>query len=587
MFRNYLITALRNLVRSRLYAFINITGLAIGFAAALLIGLFVRDEFNYDTWLPGHERIYRISAHVLLGGETFASDIIPLGAPAMLKQEVPKIEAYTRFTEDAGGKAGRSVRHGDVESQESIYWADANLFQILPFPLVAGNRATALNAPDSVVITRSIARKYFGKDAPLGGILEFGRTTPMRVTAVMEDLPSNTHFGMNVIASGNSSLTPVHFRDESILTSSAFTYVRLAEGASGLALQHGLDAFNQRHQEFQKPAYPFYLDLVTPIKKVHLLDRVSLARMTPPGNVRTALQALLIAGLIVTIAGSNFVNLTTARVMRRAVEVGVRKTAGAVRRQILIQFVGESVLYAVLGMLLALGLAEMALPSFNAFLKRSLTINVVRDFGLLGAIVAGTMGAGAIAGLYPAALLTRFSPAAVLKGGLAGVSGSALGREALVALQFAVLIVLALVAFAVYRQAHYGMNEGLRFDKDQVLLIQNAPCADAFAHQARELSGVRASACSSGSVYRVGFPANIDMPDGSKTGAGETIVDVGFFELFGLKPLAGRFFSNDFGGDVISTTQKSEFPAAVVINDSLRRALGFSAPELAVGQHIR
>ncbi len=585
MFRNYLAAALRNLVRNRLYAAINIAGLAIGFAAALLIALFVRDEFNYDTWVPGHERIYRISAYALLGGQKIYSDIIPLGAAAQLKQEFPEIDAVTRFAEDDGA---RSVHHGDIEFLEKVYWADTNLFDVLPFPLIAGDAATAFDAPDSIVITRSVARKYFGRDTPLGEILELSRQAPMRVTAVMEDWPSNTHFGMNLIASGRSSLTPRHFRDESIPTSSAFTYVRLAPSASGAALQQGLDGFNQRHPEYQRTTYPFYLDLATPLKSIHLIgegDRM--AQMKPPGSISTAIRALLIAGLIVIIAGINFVNLTAARVMRRAVEVGVRKTSGAVRRQLLLQFVGESILYAVSGMVLAIGIAEVALPPFNAFLQHGITLNPARDFGLLGAIVGGTLIVGAIAGLYPAALLTRFSPASVLKGHVSKSSTGGAGRQVLVALQFAVLIVLALVAFNIYRQAYYGMNEGLRFNKDQILLVQNTSCSGGFASQARALPSVRASACSSRELWRPGFPANIAKPDGTVVSPGESIVDVGYFELFGLKPLAGRFFSRDFGSDVIPAERKTDFPKAVVINDSLRRALGFATVESAVGELVQ
>ncbi|MHB1206363.1 MAG: ABC transporter permease [Rhodospirillaceae bacterium] len=584
MFRNYLAASLRNLVRNRLYAAINIVGLAIGFGAALMIALFVRDEFSYDKWIPGHERLYRVSAHAVLANHTYPFDFAPLGAAALLKDEFPEIEAITRFASDDGAF---SLRHNDIESLETIHWADPNLFDVLPLRAVAGNLATALEDPESIVITRALARKYFGRDAPIGETLEVNRKFPVHVTAVLEDLPSNTHLALGFILSGRSAQAPVHFRDISKPNSAAYTYLRLAPGASAAHLREGLPAFNQRHPEFHQSTYPQFLDQLTPIADIHLLPPGRVGEMKPAGSAATAYSALSIAILIVVIAGINFVNLTTARAVRRAVEVGVRKVSGAVRRHLIAQFLGESIFYAALGMALAAAAARLLLPSFNGFLRRAIVFDVDRDPLLLGVMFAVVVAVGGLAGAYPAFVLSRFSPAAVLKGGVTRLLKAGQGRQVLVALQFAILIVLALVSTAVHRQATYAMNEGLRFDKDQMLLIDGAPCNTALLTEVRALPGVRAAVCSGRSILNKGFPADAIGPDGTKAGLLEFTVDAGYFELYGLKPLAGRFFAQGFGSDTAPPDPAAGAPAAVVINQATSRALGFSTPQDAVGKTVR
>ena len=205
MFRNYLATALRNLLRNRLYAAINIFGLSVGFAAALLIALFVRDEFSYDTWIPDHDRTVLLSMRAEFTNFTDYLDQTPPYLKRALEDEVSEVEEVTRFAAERVG-----VGRGELESQETVHWADANFFKTLKLPLIAGDPAAALREPNSVVVTRAIARKYFGTENVLGETLEFGRTVPMRITGVLEDLPSNTHLDLTVIASkvtANSLLT--------------------------------------------------------------------------------------------------------------------------------------------------------------------------------------------------------------------------------------------------------------------------------------------------------------------------------------------------------------------------------------------
>lgn len=593
MFRNYLATALRNLVRNRLYAAINLIGLTIGLTAALLMFLFVRDEFSYDRWVPGHERIYRISASATLSTRTYTFQIAPILAAPALKNEYPEVEAFTKIGQDS---SPRSVGRGEREYIESVFWGDPNMFDLLQLPFIAGDPKTALADPQGVVLTRGMARKYFGRDDPLGETLEFSRTFEMKVTGVVEDFPSNTHFksyagngqdGLAIILSGLSSRAPEHLRNLALPTASAWIYLRLAPGASPERLRADLPAFNARHPEFRQPAYPWTLDQLVAIADIHLLPAMMYAAPVKTIAAKTiAYSALAIALLIVAIASINFVNLATARALRRAVEVGVRKTSGAERRHLIIQFVSESTIYAVLGMAAATAIAAILLPPFNAFLQRTITLDVVRDPVLLGQLFVAVLVVGVGAGLYPAVTLSRFVPASVLKGRVGNESAIGWGRQVLVGVQFAVLIVLALVVTVVYRQSHYALNGALKFDTDQILLVTNSPCDTAFVSEVRALPGVRAAGCARGSPLEPGFPVELFSASGNKLSPGEFPLDFGYFEMYGIQPSAGRLFSRDFGADAVPQGSTA-VPSVVMINESLSRALGFASPAEALGHTVR
>lgn len=581
MFRNYLAAALRNLIRNRLYAAINILGLAIGFAPALLIALFARDELTYDHWIPGYADIYRVSGYSMQGGVKRPFDIAPLVAADALKREFPEVQAITRIS-----IVSRSVdvRNGDHEFLDSLSWADPNLFDVLLLPVLAGDLRAALSDPDGVVITRSMARKYFGRDAPLGETLEIRREFSMHVSAVLEDFPSDTHLDLGIIASGRSANAPESFRDSSSIDSIGYIYTRLAPGASADHLRQGLAAFNDRHKELQAVRFPFWLDRVVAIADIHLTPTASVA-MRPAGSAGVAYSSLAIAALIMAVAGFNFVNLTTARAVRRAVEVGVRKASGARRRQLVVQFVGEAVVYAALGMAVALGVAVLALPAFNAFLDRTISFGIGTDPTVFVTILAVAAFAGVAAGAYPAFVLAGFAPAAVLKGSVRAGKTRRGGRQALVGLQFAVLIVLALVSITIHRQVHYATDEALRFDKDQVLLIGRG-CVPSLVAGMRTLSGVRNVMCTMGGELNGSFAMEVRGPGDLAVKSQMAEIGFGTFEFYGLTPMAGRFFSETHGGDGMRSTGPFTGPSAVVINESMSRALGF-APADAVGKSLR
>ena len=584
MLRNYLAAAFRNLARNRLYAAINIVGLSIGFAAAILIGLFLRHELTFDRFIPGYQNVYRISmALVPKGPGASYTDDARGWIPVQIKLEFPQIEAMTRVARVFGGV---SLRHDDVEMLEDrFYWADPNFFKVLPLRAIAGDLKTALARPDGLVLTRRMARKYFGSDKPLGQTLEIDRKTTMTVTAVLEDLPSNTHLNTEIFGSGVSRGGP-----QGVFAQRVYAYLRLSP-ASAASLRASLPAFIDRNAP--SPAALGRTSDVTKFPLVNLgdihLHPPGAFAMTPGADPRTLRAIALIGVLILLVAAINFVNLMTARAARRAVEVGIRKVSGSGRRHLVLQFIGESVIYALLGMIIALALVELLLPRLNAFLDRNIFLSYT-DSSLVTSVVALVLIVGVLAGAYPALVLSAFRPAAVLKGGPIQSAGSGRVRETLVVLQFAILIGLTLATAVVYRQTAFGLQQGLRFDDDKLLAVETPPYAceeSPFRSAVETLPGVRATACSMNFLTNFGTGPYV-APDGREVIIHSSLMGAGSFELLGLQPVAGRFFERGRQADAVPPLKDIVVgtPYHVVVNETAARQLGFASPSDAIGQLI-
>jgi putative ABC transport system permease protein len=583
MLRNYLAAALRNLLRNRLYTVISVGGLAVAFAAALLIAIFVGDEFSYDKWIPGAKDAYLVTNTATpKSGHPDISDSTPPDIAGWLRVDFPQMKAVARLWRDQ-----RPVRHGRIEAVEPMLWADPDIFTILPMPTVAGDLETALARPDSVVLNQTLARKYFGTDSPVGQTLLIDQH-PMRVAAVIKDLPSNTHLQMTMVVSGKAPFSELT-RMDTISSEgrvgpwSAYTYIRLGPGQSVQPIVDRMPAFVRAHMPGYAPRgdKAGFTIQITPIAGIHFRPR-ALSVMTPRGDLAATQSVTAIGVLIVLMAAINFVNLMTARSGRRAVEVGVRKLTGAQRPDLVVQFIGEALIYAALGALIALLLAQALLPGLNAFLGRRMPF----PWGLALPVLLGlVILIGALAGAYPALVMSGFRPAAVLKGGTVQGSGSAVLRQGLVAFQFAVLIGLIVSTAVIWRQTEFATKESLRLDSDQMLLIA-APCVpDAFEKEVAALPGVRGAACSMMAPLYNTFGVYARSDKGQELSFYSNAIGFDFFELYGLKPLAGRFFSKAYGGDSISPADdRADRPEAVVINESAVRQLGFAKPADAIGK---
>jgi putative ABC transport system permease protein len=586
MFRNYFAAALRNLVRNKFYAGIKVVGLAVGFAATILIGLYVRDFFSFDTWLPNYARTYVLTQTIAHPGQTPTQYHTTPGYFAdFLRQDFASVEAAAGLSIGYDG----SLRRGGIEANESIHWADPEIFDLLSLPVIAGELKNALRRPDGIVLTRRLAEKYFGHADAVGEVIELDREFPMRVTAVIEDLPSNTQLSTDVIASRLGSgrfLERYGFEPAYLKYVPSYVYLRLAPGASAGDVESGMPDFVARR--LKPVGYETYVRL-TPLADLHLRPDNTDSAMKPVGNAMMAYALAAIGVLILIVSGINFVNLVTARAARRTLEIGVRKASGAARRDIVIQFIGEAVLYGIVAMMLACGLVELLLPRFNGFLDTRLMFAPQRDPALLAGIAALAVTAGLLAGLYPALLLSSLRPASAAKNEVAKTSRWAPLRTMLVTLQFSVLIGLTIATFVIVGQTQYALNEGLRLDKDQVVLIKTE-CKTPFAQRVRSLPGVLAAACSDTGLSFVQAVSQFSVPGGgAPIWTSTQMVDFGFFELYGLKPVAGRFYSPDHPGDALAVrAPEAPFvpPTRAVINETAARQLGFALPRAAIGRTL-
>jgi putative ABC transport system permease protein len=484
--------------------------------------------------------------------------------------------------------------------------------------VLAGDPNAALAAPDGLVLTRSAARKYFGQDAPIGQVLMinpglelpplrpdasdvqkamFQRLTtyhPMRVMAVLKDLPSNTHLHAQVFGSARApfSLLALDDANPSPFQISELTYVRLKPGVSAAAVRARLPEFALRRYPGASPKVSTFRFRLERLVDLHF----STSQGPGAWSLREAADPRVDAGvaaeggLIVLIAAINFVTLMTARASRRAVEVGVRKAVGARRSDLIVQFMGETFVYVAIAMVVSIMLMELALPLLNASLDRTLAFDYLRDPLLLGAIVGAALMTVLLAGLYPALALSAFRPAVTLKGGSLAASGSPKVREALVVVQFAIVIGLILVTGTIYRQTQFALHDALRLNTSQNIRMQTA-CRTAFYQQLAALPGVKAVSCGDQAALSLGASNTlVTMPDRSVRSLNSGIIDVGLFEMHGLKPVAGRFPSRAHSEDVLLDKPVAgpypDLQPSVVINESAARLLGYARPADAVGKTI-
>ncbi len=593
MFRNYLAAAFRNLTRNKLVSIINIGGLAVGFAAAILIGLYLRYQWSYESFLPGHDQVYRLSLTINRPGTT---PDIHEGADFFmserLKLDYPEVELSARIVGDFP-----SVRRGNLEFQENVYSADPDFFRMMPFPALAGNLETALDSPDGLVITRAIAQKYFGDEDPIGKTLQMNRNETLRVLAVIEDMPGNTNFNFRMVASGKakfSSLASVEvFRNQpGIFLPNAPTFFRLRRGETTAHIEADGANFLKRHYQ-QQLGRSAHLDIY-PLARAHLAPR---GRWPNPTNVdpRTLLTLGLVGVLVILIAAINFVNLMTARASQRAVEVGVRKSAGARRSQLMAQFLGEAFIYVFVAVFIAMALVELALPVFNTMISvddemyqpATVTFQYWREPMLAGALLSGALVVGLLAGAYPAFVMSAMRPASALQGSFSA-SGTARVRQWLVVTQLAVLIALLVATAVIHRQTSFALKEALRISADQVLLVftSQGPPSEAFKEALARIPGVSGVTAATGAPTNYeGFTANFGHRGTAPISMRFSGVDFNFFEFFRLPPLAGRLPSRDYGTDRFMFGDGNRH-VSVWINEAAMHALGIASPAAAIGEKL-
>ena len=578
MFRNCLAAALRHLARNRLYTAVSVIGLAIGLCTALIAALVIHNQYSYDHFVPGYERTYVIKTVVTPRGmgRQYVG-FTPLRMAAQLREQFSQVEGVSRVLDTS-----LHVQYGSRKSTETIYWADPNLSDVLPLAAYAGDAAAALRTADSVVLSRSDARRFFGRDSPLGATLLVDGHA-MLVRALIQDPPPNaTHQVRNIIAAAVSSSSPSNINESKAATKlgnvaihGGYTYVRLKPGADVAALRRALPRLLQL-SGLDSYSHMLSLELIR-------IDRLNTDEGMNRG-FRSRMMLLGVLGAVVLlIAALNFVNLQTARSALRAREAAIRALAGAGRQLLIVQFLGEALIYAAAAGLLAIALSEWLLPHVNAFLDTGAVLDYRHEPALIGALAGATILLGLLAGAWPAFVQSGFRPVQVLRGA-AIASGGAAVRQGLVALQFALLIALAICAGVVSRQREFAMKEALRLDGDEVLWIYApGPHGGSFVDELRKLPGVRSVTRSS-----VGFLGNCCFMvavviANQRTRNGDiafnkVAVDFELFDFYAVKPLAGRLPAAN--GTIPHITDANY----VVLNATAARRFGFTSPAQAVGK---
>jgi putative ABC transport system permease protein len=608
MWLNYLTVGFRSLIRSKAYTAINVFGLAVGIAACILIMVFVRHELSYDAWLPNADRVYQLQSERVATDEPAAfmqTGFYP--AAAGIKQDFQEVE------EAVGTFRTRPIVMVDNQPvYADLLMVDPGFFDVLALPFVRGDARTALRDPDSLVLTETEARRHFGGRDPIGrtlNVIRQGVPANLRVTAVLKDLPDNSHLVLSMVSRVTAAAFP---ENPNALTAwnniPGPVYVRLRPGADVEAINAALPAWEQRRiprestgSGVMSRADRWALRL-TNVRDIHL-GRFQGGSFNAGGDPNTLLTFAIVALLILGVACVNFANLTTARASERAREVALRKVLGAQRHQLIAQFVGESLLLATFAAVTALAAVELVLPIVSSMLDVDLALNYFGSEGVLLPLAALTLVVGAVGGFYPALYLSRFRPAVVLKSGSSGEGyGAGRLRSVLVIGQFAVSIGLMVCTAGVYAQTVHARNADAGYRRDGLLVVNNldraqaAPIAESLAREVAGIPGVTAvgrSQITPGddgrSLTHVELPGRPDP-----VGIGIYNVDDRFFAAMGTGLRAGRLLStaNALDNATLIDNADEDSPLAarglnVVVSVAGAHQLGFPSPHAAVGGRLR
>ena len=586
MIKNYLKIAWRNLVKNKTFSLINIIGLATGLACFILITLYVTDELSYDKYHEKADRIYRVNSDIRFGGTDLklAVSSDPMGAT--LKKDYPQVEQYVRLYNSSGSKLVK--KNKEFINENAVTHADSTLFDVFTFPAISGDTKNALNEPNTVVITESTAKKYFGTTEAVGKTIETNEnnSTLYKVTAVIRDMRRNSHFNFDFIF----SMDNVEYGWGNYLSHNFQTYILLKPGTDPVAFERNFPqlidkyilpqakAFMQINsmEDFKKTGNRLEYSLI-PMTDIHLRsDRFP--ELSVNSNIQYVYIFSAVAIFILLIACVNFMNLSTARSSSRAKEVGIRKVLGTEKKSLIGQFLTESTLMAFAALTVGLIFVWASISYFNDISGKSLSITELFKPQYLLFLLLLPFIVGGLAGSYPAFFLSSFQPIQVLKGKInSGFSKSYL-RSGLVVFQFFTSIVLIIGTIVVYRQLNYIQDKKIGFNKDQILVINGTSAlgtnTDAFKREVEKMTGVRAASFAgylpvkNSSRNDNTFSTEAVMTEKNGLNMQVWNVDYDYIPTLGMEMLKGRNFSPEFGGD----------SAGVIINETTAKLIGYDDP---------
>ena len=587
MFRNYLTVAVRHLNRQKGYASINVMSLALGIACALLILLYIRDELSYDRYHEKADRIYRVISEERDGDQMVRTAEVMMPTVRFMREDFPEVEDMVRF--NPPGNAWM-IKYGDRGFYErNFYLADSSVFNVFDVPLIIGDPRTALAGIDKVVLSESIARKYFGDEDPMGKILDAEGSFFFEVTGVMRDLPANTHLGFDILAAfriqEHFSPNPADVWD----WRKSYSYVLLRAGSDPDELESRLPAFVEKYVGDRYDGVSSSLTFrLQPVTDIHLHSHLE-RELAPNSDVRYVYLFGAIAVFIILIACINFMNLATARSAGRAGEIGLRKTFGAARSQVIRQFISESMFMTGLAVGIALLLAMLSLPWFNLLTGKSLSLNADTAWFALGAVAVIGAVAGLVSGSYPAFYLSGLAPVRALSGLRSPRAGNTTIRRVLVVGQFVISIALIICTGVVYSQLDFIRARNMGLNSDQVVAVPQtfAPVVVKSGVYKARLKEIPAVVDVSMNFLLPGHKNAAAPIKARRRGQDESStidmyqawVDDDFIEIFGIELVAGRNFDSAFPGDWTAT-------GAVVVNEAAVDRLGYASAGEALGKEI-
>ncbi|MCP4727677.1 MAG: FtsX-like permease family protein [bacterium] len=575
MIKNYLKIAVRNIRKYKTYSFINITGLAVGLACCILLVLYIYSELSFDTFHERSERIYRLGFLANVGGNIDHRPRCNAPAALVLKKDYPEVEDAARI-----GLMQKALVKYDVTShyEDAVLFADNSVFSVFTFPMTAGDPETALKAPYSVVITKKTAEKYFGDEDPLGKVLLFNDTDNYTVTGVVKDVPDNSHFRFDMLCSMQTLYSKNNDRMEVWVGYFIYyTYLLLGENTDYLAFEERLaDVVDQYMGDMLKAYDAEFRYFLQPLTDIHLHSNLA-GELSENSDIKYVYIFSSVVVLILLIACINYMNLSTARSVTRAKEIGIRKVVGAEKREIIRQFLSESIIYCFISLIIAFALVKLSIPYFNSIINREINIGFSDIQWLIPLIILATFIIGVFSGSYPAFYLSSFNPGTIIKGGknLGKNSGSRF-RNILVIFQFTTSIALIIGTLIISDQLDFLKTKELGFEKDNILVIpidrSLSPSINTLREQLGSITGIIGVTASS-SIPGERIDVNLLIPEGYTEAQGQFMerinVDAGFLNTMKIELIQGRNFSNESEADVIN---------AVIINESAVKKFNWRNP---------
>ena len=574
MFENYLKTTLRNFWRYRGYTLINLSGLVIGITTCIIIFTYISYEVSYDKFHEDQEDIYRLAVKGRFAEDFFDVAVSMPPLAAAIRQKYPEIRSYTRID-----KSDENIFLAVDDKRfyvDGLYFVDTSFLDVFTFKMLQGDPATALAEPNSLVLTESVARKYFGRNDPMGKMLRLNDEQSLKVTGILEDLPGNTHLKFTMLGSLSTLINGPrggHYDDWGSLF--LHSYIRLQPGTDAAAFEEKIrmvirDGFGEEAEAFNIEMTPY----LQPLAGIHLHSNL-MAELEPNSDISYIYIFSAVAIFILVIACINFMNLSTARSSKRSREVGMRKVSGATRQQLVWQFLGESMLLSLICMLLAFVLVEALLPVFNHMTGLELEPYFHRPSTIL-VILALAIFVGFFAGTYPALILSSFKPIRAIKGELnKGLKKSFL-RNLLVVLQFSISIALLVGTWLIFMQMSYVRDKKMGFDQENLVIIplkadRLKEKANILKNEFEQLPSVKmislTSSTPGASISGMGYtPEGVDNK--SPWILYTLTADYDFIDVFGMKLKDGRKLSKEFGTDSTAT----------IINEALVNKLGWTEP---------